>query len=253
MTVSMAGKTALVTGGGRGIGRAACIRLAESGADVFVNFFRNRTAAEETAAEVRSHGVRAWAVRANVGDPEAIDRLFDTIAEATGGVDIVISNAASGVPRPAMQLTVKHWDWTLNINARAMLLISQRAAPYMIERGWGRIIGVSSLGSCLVFDNYAATGASKAALESLTRYLAVELAPKGIRVNAVSGSFVETAALDHFPNREEMLRAARSRNPTGAVLQPDDLARVILFLCSDDAAQICGQTIVVDGGYSLLA
>lgn len=251
--MSLAGKTALVTGGGRGIGRATCLRLAAAGADVFVNFYRHRETAEATADDLRALGVRAWTVKANVGDPEAIDRLFAEISAAAGGVDIVISNAASGVSRAAMNLEVKHWDWTLNINARALLLIAQRAAPYMAARGWGRIVGVSSLGSALVFDNYAATGASKAALETLTRYLAVELAPRGIRVNAVSGSFVETEALQHFPNREEMLRAARERNPTGKVLEPDDLARVILFLCSDDAAQICGQTIVVDGGYSLLA
>jgi enoyl-[acyl-carrier protein] reductase III len=251
--MSLAGRAALVTGGGRGIGRATCLRLAEAGADVYVNFFRNREPAEKTAEEIRAHGVRAWTVRANVGDPAAIEELFEQIIDTTGGVDIVVSNAASGVLRPALDLEVKHWDWTLNINARAMLLLAQQAAPHMIERGWGCIVGVSSLGSHLVLDNYAAVGISKAAIETLTRYLAAELAPKGVRVNSVSGSYVETDALKHFPNREEMLRAARARTPTGRMLEPDDLARVIVFLCSDGAAQICGQTIIVDGGYSLLA
>lgn len=251
--MSLAGKTALVTGGGRGIGRATCLRLAEAGADVFVNFFRNRETAERTADEVRAHGVRAWTVRANVGDPDAIEHMFAEIAAAAGGVDIAISNAASGVLRPALALEVKHWDWAMNINARGMLLVAQRAAPYMVERGWGRIVGVSSLGSTLVLDNYTAVGVSKAAIETLTRYLAVELAPKGVLVNAVSGSYVETDALKHFPNREQMLDAARQRTPTGKVLEEDDLARVILFLCSDAAGQICGQTLIVDGGYSLLA
>ena len=251
--MSLAGKAALVTGGGRGIGRATCLRLAEAGADVFVNFFRNRETAEQTADEVRAYGVRAWTVRANVGDPAAIDRMFEEIAAARGGVDMVISNAASGVLRPALELEVKHWDWALNINSRAMLLVAQRAAPYMVERGWGRIVGVSSLGSTLVLDNYTAVGVSKAAVETLTRYLAVELAPKGVLVNCVSGAYVETDALKHFPNREEMLRAARERTPTGKMLEEDDLARVILFLCSDAASQICGQTIIVDGGYSLKA
>jgi len=251
--MSLEGKTALVTGGGRGIGRATSLRLAASGADVVVNFFRNREAAEATAAEVRTHGVQAWTVRANVGDPAAIDRMFAQIAAMAGGVDIAISNAASGVLRPALQLEVKHWEWTLNINARAMLLVAQRAAPYMVQRGWGRIVGVSSLGATLVVDNYAAVGISKAAIETLTRYLAVELAPGGVRVNAVSGSYVETDALQHFPNRAELLDAARRRTPTGKLLEPDDLARAILFLCSDDADQICGQTIVVDGGFSLRA
>lgn len=247
------GKTALVTGGGRGIGRATCLRLAEAGANVFVNFFRNRETAERTAEEVRAHGVRAWTLRANVGEPAAIDRMFEEITSAAGGVDVVISNAASGVLRPALDLEAKHWDWAMDINARAMLLVAQRAAPYMVAQGWGRIIGVSSLGSTLVVDNYAAVGVSKAAIETLTRYLAVELAPQGVRVNSVSGSYVETDALKHFPNREELLEATRQRTPTGKVLEEDDLARVILFLCSDAAEQICGQTIVVDGGYSLRA
>lgn len=253
MSGSLAGKVALVTGGGRGIGRATTLRLAGAGADVVVNYFRNRAPAEETAAAARERGVRAWTLRANVGDPAAIDTMCAQIGELAGGVDIFVSNAASGVLRPALELEAKHWDWTLDINARAMLLISQRVAPTMIERGWGRIIGVSSLGSTLVLENYTAVGVSKAALETLTRYLAAELAPRGIRVNAVSGSYVETEALAHFPNRAEMLRAARERTPTGRMLTPDDLAGVILFLCSDDADQICGQTLVVDGGYALPA
>src|SRR5437763_3267510 len=153
--MSLEGKTALVTGGGRGIGRATSLRLAASGADVVVNFCRNREAPEATAAEVRTHGVQAWTVRANVGDPAAIDRMFAQIAAMAGGVDIAISNAASGVLRPALQLEVKHWEWTLNINARAMLLVAQRAAPYMVQRGWGRIVGVSSLGATHVVDTYA--------------------------------------------------------------------------------------------------
>src|SRR5438067_1200737 len=249
--MSLEGKTALVTGGGRGIGRATALRLAASGADVVVNYFRNREAAEATAEEVRRHGVQAWTVRANVGDPAAIDRMFEQIATTAGGVDIVISNAASGVLRPALELEAKHWDWTLTVNARAMLLVAQRAAPYMVQRGWGRIVGVSSLGSTVVVDNYAAVGVSKGAIETLTRYLAMELAPGGVRVNTVSGSYVDTDALHHFPNRAELLDATRWRTPTGKLLEPDDLARVILFLCSDDADQICGQTIVVDGGFSL--
>jgi enoyl-[acyl-carrier protein] reductase III len=249
--VPLEGKTALVTGGGRGIGRATSLRLADAGVNIIVNFVRNRSAAEATVEEACSRGVRAHAIRANVGDPEAVEQLFDEIIEVTGGVDIVVSNAASGVQRPVLDLTVKHWNHTLNVNARSLLLLAQRAAPYMAERGWGRIVSVSSLGASSVLENYAAVGSSKAALEALTRYLAVELAPAGIRVNCVSGAVVETDALLHFPNREEMLEAARRHTPTGQVLQPDDLAATIVFLCSDDAHQICGQTIVVDGGFSL--
>jgi enoyl-[acyl-carrier protein] reductase III len=115
------------------------------------------------------------------------------------------------------------------------------------------IVGISSLGSARVLENYILVGTSKAALESVVRYLAVELAPRGIRVNAVSAGVVETEALDHFPNREQMLRAAEQRTPAGRMVEPDDVAGAVAYLCSPDADMIRGQTLIVDGGYSLLA
>jgi len=244
------GRLALVTGGGRGIGRATVLELARRGADVIVNYLRNQEAAEETAEAARALGARAETVRAHVGDPEKVERLFQQIEQRHGRLDILVNNAASGVIRPALDLEVRHWDWTMSINARAAWLAARRAEPLMRGRG-GRIVNVSSLGSQRVFRDYFLVGVSKAALESVTRYLAVELAPSGIAVNAVSGGLVETDALRYFEHREAMLADARAKTPAGRMLVPEDLARVIAFLCSPGAEMIRGQVIVVDGGYSL--
>jgi enoyl-[acyl-carrier protein] reductase III len=169
---------------------------------------------------------------------------------AAGPYRVVVHNAATGVIRPALETEDKHWDWTLNANARSLLALARATVPTM--RAGSAIVAISSLGSQRVLDNYVLIGTSKAALESVTRYLAVELAPRGIRVNAVSAAVVETGALEHFPNKEEML-ASVERTPAGRLVEPDDVAAAVSFLCSDDAAMVCGQTLVVDGGFSLPA
>jgi enoyl-[acyl-carrier protein] reductase III len=244
-------RLALVTGGGRGIGRATALLLAAEGADVAITYVRNQDAADATVADVEALGRRAVALRTHVGDPEQAARAVDHAVEALGGLDLLVSNAASGVLRPALETTPKHWDWTLGVNARAFLVLAQRAAPHMVERGGGTMVAITSLGSTRVLENYVLVGVSKAALETLVRYLGVELAPQGIRVNAVSGGLVETDALDHFPNRERLLERSRTLTPAGRMLVPEDLARAICFLSSPEAAMIVGQTLVVDGGYSL--
>jgi enoyl-[acyl-carrier protein] reductase III len=250
--MGLEGRVALVTGASRGIGRAIALLLAARGAHIGVNFFRNRDAAEETAREIEALGVRALLLRGSVSEESHVARIFAALEETFGRCDVLISNAASGVLRPLLELEVKHWEWTMNVNARGLLLTAQRAAPLMAARGWGRIVSLSSLGANRVVDDYGVVGASKAAIEALTRYLAVELAPRGITVNAVSGGTVDTDALEHFPRREAILDASRTRTPAGRLLTPLDLAHAVGFLCSDEAAMICGQTIVVDGGYSLL-
>ena len=248
--LELAGKLALVTGGGRGIGRAVALELAARGADVLLNYFRNQDAADATAEEVRSLGRRAETLRGHVGDPERIARMFDRIAETYGHLDILVNNAASGVIRPLLELEPRHWDWTLDINARGAWLCARAAAPLMEGRG-GRIVGISSLGAGRVLPEYVAVGVSKAALESLTRYLAVELAPIGIAVNAVSGGLVETDALKFFPRREQMLEDAQRRTPAGRMVTPTDIALAVAFLCGPAAEMIRGQVLVVDGGYSI--
>jgi enoyl-[acyl-carrier protein] reductase III len=243
------GRVALVTGGGRGIGRAVVLELARRGADVLVNYFRNVDAAQATADEAAAMGVRAQAIRGHVGDPDRVQRMFDEVQLSCGRLDILVNNAASGVIRPMLELETRHWDWTLNINTRGAWLCSQHAAKLM-DRG-GAIVNISSLGSDRVLPDYSAVGISKAALEALTRYLAVELAPMNIVVNAVAGGLVETDALDFFAGREAMLESARSRTPAGRMLIPEDLAQVVAFLCTPAAWMIRGQTIIVDGGYTL--
>ena len=236
----------LVTGGTRGIGRAIALRFARAGADrVALGYMRNDRAAEEAATEVRAHGADVSLVRGNITSSRVLEEVRDL-----GRLDVVVHNAATGVIRPALETEDKHWDWTMNANARALLQLARVAAPQM-EPG-ASIVAISSLGAQRVLENYTLVGTSKAALESLVRYLAVELAPRGIRVNAVSGGVVDTGALEHFPNREAML-AAGAANPVGRLVAPDDIAGAVAFLCSPDAAMVCGQTIVVDGGFSLTA
>src|SRR3712207_3654196 len=147
-----------------------------------------------------------------------------------GPLDVLVHNAATGVIRPALETEDKHWDWTLGANARALLSLARAAAPSMTPGS--SIVAISSLGSTRVLENYVLVGTSKAALESLVRYLAVELAPRGIRVNAVSAGVIETQALEHFPNREQMLAAGRERTPAGRLVEPSDVADAVAFLCS---------------------
>jgi enoyl-[acyl-carrier protein] reductase III len=238
-----------VSGGSRGIGRAIALRLARHGAAlgepvrVGIGYFRSDSAAEQTAKDLRALGAEPTLVRGNIGS----DRVLEEVA-ALGPLDVLVHNAASGVSVPALEATEKHWDWTMNTNARALLQLAQVAAPQMPDGS--SIVAISSLGAQRVLDNYTLVGTSKAALEALVRYLAVELAPR-IRVNAVSGGVVDTDALEHFPNREEML-AAGAANPVGRMVTPEDIAAAVAFLCSREADMVRGQTLVVDGGFSLL-
>ena len=242
------GKSVLVTGGSRGIGKAISLRFAERGARrIAVSYLRNDKAAEETADEIRKLGAEPVLLRGNLGDPDKTKALL----EETGPLDVIVSNAATGVIRPFQELDEKHWDWTLNANARALFTIAREAAPSM--PAGSSIVAISSLGADRVLDNYMLVGVSKATLEALVRYLAVELAPQDIRVNAVSAGLVETGALDYFPNREEMLRFYRERTPAGRLVEPDDVAEAVCFLASPAAAMVRGQALIVDGGYSNLA
>ena len=248
------GKVVLVTGSDRGIGKAIALRFAQEGADLVINFMKNRAPAEEVAAQVKELGRRALVVQANVAKPEDVDALFEAIDVEFSGLDILINNAASGFNRPALQQKVMGWDWTMNVNARAFLLTAQRAVPLMEKRGGGSMVAISSPGSTRVMPDYIAVGASKAALESLTRYLAVELAPKNIVVNAVSPSLVETDALKFFASLSDptTIPHAIANTPAGRLVTPQDVAGVVAFLCSPAAAMIRGQVILIDGGYTLI-
>lgn len=250
-----AGKTALVTGSGRGIGRAIALHLASLGADVVVNFFRNRGPAEETAAAIEEMGVKAHLVKANVGEIPDLERLVAETEKTFGGLDFLINNAGSGYNRPVMEQRPKGWDWTMDINARALLFLAQNAVPLMEKRGGGAIVSISSPGSFRVLPEYAVVGASKAALEALTRYLAVELAPRNIVVNAVSPGIVKTEALQHFNTMQDddLLGEIAAETPAGRIVTPEDVAGIVGFLCSPEAEMIRGQVILADGGFTLPA
>ena len=241
----------LVTGGGRGIGRAVALRFAEAGTRVFVGFFVNRDAAEDTGREIERRGGRAHLLQADLKDPVDVQRMFAEINGVADHLDVFVHNAASGVLRDSLELTAKHWDWVLSTNARPLLLCAREAVPRM--PAGGRIIALTSLGSQRTIPRYAAVGVSKAAVEAFTRYLAVELAGRGITVNSVAPGAVDTDVWQAVPEGKALLDSVRARTPGGELVTPEDVAAVVFFLASEAARSIQGQVVVVDRGYSLLA
>jgi len=249
MAGPLAGQVALVTGAARGIGRAIAWKLAAGGADIAVNYYNSHDDAEKLCAELRAMGRRAAAIQGSVGVPESVDEIFGELGKHFDRVDIVVSNAASGVLKPVLDMGLKHWRWCLETNALAVNLLAQRAVPLM--KNGGRIIALSSLGATRAMPMYGFIGASKAALEALVRALAQELGPRGIRVNTVSAGVVDTDALAYFPNRDELLANFAQRTPAGPVLTPEDVAGAVYLLCLPEAAMINGHTLVVDGGFAI--
>jgi enoyl-[acyl-carrier protein] reductase III len=249
MSAPLAGKVALVTGASRGIGRAIAQKLASTGCDVAVNYYNSADEAEALCAEIRAMGRRAYALQASVGIPDSVDDMFVEFGKHFDHLDILVSNAASGVLKPALEMTLKHWRWCLETNALALNLLAQRSVSLM--PAGARIIAMSSLGASRAMPDYGFIGASKAALESLVRTLAQELGPRQIRVNAVSAGVVDTDALRYFPNREELLANFAHRTPAGPVLTPHDVAGAVYLLCLPEAAMITGHTLFVDGGFSI--
>ena len=249
MSEPLAGKIALVTGGSRGIGRAIALKLAGAGCDVALVYHTSQEEAEAVCSGIGATGRRALALQADVGDPASLAEAFAAFRQQFDRLDIVVSNAATGVLRPALALTLKHWRRCLETNALALNLLAQQAVPLMREGG--RMIALSSLGAYRAIPQYAFIGASKAALESVVRSLAQELGPRGIRVNTVSAGVVDTDALKYFPNRELLLAEYARRAPAGPTLTPEDVANAVYLLCLPEAAMITGHTLIVDGGYCI--
>ena len=216
---------------------------------MIINYLKNHEAAKTTVEELKLQGIKTTRIKAHVGEEAAIDSLVSKIENQFGQLDILVNNAASGVMRPTTELSVKHWDWTMNINARGPWMLSVAASRLMPDGG--RIINISSPGSTWVLPAYFAVGVSKAAIEAVTRYLAVELGPKGIAVNTVSPGFVMTEALNAFPDQLGIRDIASRPTPAGRTITPEDVSNVVAMLCSSDAEMIRGQIIVVDGGETL--
>lgn len=250
--MNLEGQVALVTGGTRGIGRSISERLVADGARVVALYRGNDEAAEAFRAATAGNGKVVDVVRANVLDADAVGAAVDHVGKTYGRLDILIHNAALGSFKPILDVKLNHWDLTMNVVARALLEIVRRALPLMEGRD-ARVVAVSSLGSSRVIPSYGAIGVSKAALEALVRYLAAELAPRGIRVNAVAGGLVETDGVRAAPHFEKMKADAVSRTPAGRIATPEDLADAVILLTDPRARWIVGQTIVADGGRSLLA
>lgn len=256
MRLDLDGRLALITGGSGAIGRAICLDLARCGVKrLAFTYFSNHEGADETVKALAELGCAAEVVRANLNQDSAPAEIVDAVRERLGRVDIFVSNAASGVLKPATELRRKHWKWTMGVNARAMLFITQGLiegeAPLM--GAGGRIMALSSLGAHRAIPEYAIVGASKAALEALVRSLAAELGPKGITANVISPGVVDTWSLQQFPNREQLLEVAGMRTPMGRIATPEDVGKLVAFVASPLAGMITGQTLVVDGGYSILA
>lgn len=255
INVDFTNKYVLVTGGSRGIGKAIALRFAYYGANVILQYIHNKDKAEETAKEISKLNREVLVIQANLSHPDHISRMFDEICNWQKGLDFFISNAASGFNRPGMQQRIEGWNFTMDVNARAFLLCTQKAVPLMQSRGGGSIVAISSPGSWRVLPDYIAVGASKAALDSLVRYLAVELAPSNIQVNGIAPGIVATDALTHFSSISDpnlLLRAAE-KTPAGRIVTPDDVAGLAAFLCTTTAEMIRGQVIVQDGGFTLPA
>ncbi len=250
MSEPLAGKIAFVTGGARGIGRATALKLAAAGCDVAIAYHNSHEEADTLVNAVGKMGRRAFATQADVSDPASVAEAFAEFRKQFDRVDIVISNAAIGVLRPALEMNVKHWRRCLETNALALNTLAQNAVPLMPDGGC--LIGISSLGATRAIPNYSFIGASKAALESLARGLALELGhTRKIRVNIVSAGVVDTDALKFFPNREQLLAEYARRSPLGPTLTPEQVADAVYLLCLPEASMITGHTLMVDGGYCI--
>jgi enoyl-[acyl-carrier protein] reductase III len=250
--MTMQGQVVLITGAGRGIGRAIAMRLAlEKPAHIVVGYSMNHEAARATAADIEAMGVATTIAGLDVGDEQQLRALFDRVRTELGRLDVFIANAARTTFRPALELSSRTWQKVMGINAGAFLIGAQLAAPLMNQGGGGRIIAISSLGSRFCIPNYAALGAAKATMEALARYLAVELAPANINVNVLCAGFVDTLTMRLAPDYDQIVEHLTTSTPAGRLATPEDLAGIVAFLCSPESDWIRGQTLVADGGYSL--
>ena len=257
--IDLTNQVALVTGGSRGIGRATALRLAEAGADVVVNYVTSSSAAKEVADAISAMGRRAATVKADVSEPEDIASMLEFVGNAFGKLDILVSNAASGGFRSLLAATPRHFEATMKTNVQALMLLTQAALPLMQRDAASpdaarrrKIIAMSSHGSHRALPAYGLIGASKAALESMTRHLALELGNQGINVNVVLAGLVASDSTRNFPESQRIFDAiAERRLVSGRELLAEDVANAVLYLSSSLSDLVQGQVLTIDGGEAL--
>ncbi|MEM8960494.1 MAG: SDR family oxidoreductase [Acidobacteriota bacterium] len=243
------GRVAIVTGGTRGIGRAISESLASEGMRVVALYKRNHDAARDLAQEAKRRGWTITTIGGDLTREASRNNVVAAVHEAADEVHVVVHAAASGVHRPVAELTARHLGFTFETNVVSIQSLLAELVPKMAAGG--RIVGLTSAGSTHTIHHYGAVGASKGALDALLRHWAWELAPRGIAVNLVCPGMVETGALDAFPDRDTRVAGAASRTPTGRLTTSEEVAALVRFLCTPEAAQIIGQTLTIDGGKTL--
>ena len=245
----LTGKTAVITGGSRGIGRAICLKLAGQGANIVLNFAGNEAAAEETRSQCEALGVRALAVKGDVADAEACNALIEKAVSEFGGVDILVCNAGVTRDNLILRLSEEDFDKVLNANLKGAFLCCKEAARRMVRQRSGRIINLSSVVALRGNAGQTNYAASKAGLIGLTKSLARELASRGVTVNAVAPGFIATDMTAVLP---EAVQAEMTKGiPLGRVGQPDDVANAVAFLAAEQSGYLTGQVLCVDGGMAM--
>lgn len=248
---SLSGKTFLITGGTRGIGQAISLRFARAGATVIANYLRNEKSAERLKLIATEEGLAIALCRADLTSKEGLEKLDRAIQEQSPHLSGFVHCAATGVHRPIEELTDRHLDWTFSLNVGAFFKLTKLCLA-RFSKG-STIVAVSSWGALRVMPSYSLVGSSKGALEALARHLAVELAPRGIRVNILTAGAVLTEVWKALPNSEARIAEAIQRTPVGRLVTADEVAYGAQFLCSDAAAGIIGHTLVIDGGTGVVA
>ena len=242
-------KVAIVTGASRGIGRACALRLAADGMTVVVNYSHSEAAAAEVVEKIRAAGGDALAVRADVSDPAEVKEMFKTVWKTYGQIDVLVNNAGIVRDEYLLMLTEENLDACLDLNIKGYLYCAQQAVLKMFRKKSGVIINMSSVSSKMALAGQTVYSATKGAVNSMTRTMAKELAPYGIRVNAVAPGFIATEMIDALP--EDKRAQYLTEVPLGRFGTVEDVAAVVSMLASDGAAYMTGQTLVLDGGLSL--